>query len=263
MHDINIIRSNPTAFDEGLLKLGLTPQAAGLIVLDDRRRELTSKLQSLQARRNSASKEIAQAINRKDMAKAEALRAEVAQIKEDLPAEEQILEKVNLELRNLLLAIPNLPANDVPFGKDESANELVRTHPADEQSKNHVRLKPNYFKEHTEIGEAMGLMDFKTAAKLSGSRFVVLKGNLARLERALGNFMIDLHTSKHGYTEVNPPLLVRTEAMYGTAQLPKFRDDQFATARSASDADEIFYAMLDAGAKKAIAEVRERIDQGV
>jgi seryl-tRNA synthetase len=221
MHDIKFIRDNPGAFDKGLAKRGLAGQAAALIALDERRRGIIATLQALQERRNAASKEIGQAVGKVDKAKAEALKAEVARIKDRMPAEEEALKAAEASLLNALAAIPNLPADDVPEGSDESANVEIRRHG-----------KPkglNTAKQHFEIGEAMGLMDFETAAKISGARFVVLKGALARLERALGNFMIDLHTREHGYTEINPPLIVRDETMFGTAQLPKFAEDQFHT----------------------------------
>ena len=221
MHDIKFIRDNPQVFDQGLAKRGLAPQAAILIALDEERRALISRLQALQERRNAASKEIGQAMGKGDKAKAEELKAEVARIKDGMPAEDEALKKGEASLHNALAAIPNLPADDVPVGPDETANVEIRRE---------GRPKGlNTARQHFEIGEAMGLMDFETAAKLSGARFVVLKGGLARLERALGNFMIDLHTREHGYTEVNPPLIVRDETMFGTAQLPKFAEDQFHT----------------------------------
>ena len=221
MHDIKLIRDNPQGFDQGLAKRGLAPQAATLIALDEERRTLIARLQALQERRNAASKEIGQAMGKGDKATAEALKAEVARIKDGMPGEEEALRKAEASLHNALAAIPNLPADDVPVGPDETANVEIRRE---------GRPKGlNMAKQHFEIGEAMKLMDFETAAKISGARFVVLKGALARLERALGNFMIDLHTREHGYTEVNPPLIVRDETMFGTAQLPKFAEDQFHT----------------------------------
>jgi seryl-tRNA synthetase len=221
MHDIKFIRDNPEAFDKGLSKRGLPAAAAALIGLDEERRGLTAKLQALQERRNAASKEIGQAMGKGDKARAEALKAEVARIKEGMPAEEAALKTAEASLHNTLAAIPNLPSEDVPEGLDETANVEVHRHGRPRGL--------NAAKQHFEIGEAMGLMDFETAAKISGARFVVLTGALARLERALGNFMLDLHTREHGYTEVNPPLIVRDETMFGTAQLPKFAEDQFHT----------------------------------
>jgi seryl-tRNA synthetase len=220
MHDIRWIRDNQDAFDRALESRGLEPQAEGLVALDEKRRGLIAELQALQERRNAASKEIGEAKKTKDEARAEALMGEVAGIKERMPDAEAAAKKIDEELDEALAAIPNVPADDVPVGPDETANVEVR------------KLgEPRTFdfepRQHFEIGEALGLMDFETAAKLSGSRFVVLKGALARLERALANFMLNLHTGEHGYTEIDPPLLVRDEAMFGTAQLPKFRDDQF------------------------------------
>ena len=222
MHDIRAIRENPEAFDDGLRRRGLEPRAESLIALDEKRRSAIAALQSAQERRNAASKQIGQAMARKDSVAAEDFRAEVAKVKAMMPqleAEEREAEKA---LSDALAEIPNLPADDTPDGKDESDNVELRlwgSPPALEGMN-----KP---REHFEIGEALGLMDFETAAKLSGARFVVLKGTLARLERALEQFMLDLHTSDHGYVEVSPPVLVRDAAMFGTAQLPKFEDDQF------------------------------------
>jgi seryl-tRNA synthetase len=221
MHDIRLIRDDPQAFDNGLAKRGLPAQSQALVALDDERRSLIAKLQALQERRNAASKEIGQAMGKGDKAKADALKEEVARIKDSMPAEEVALKAAEATLREALAAIPNLPAEDVPVGPDETANVEIRRHGRPRGL--------NAAKQHFEIGEAMGLMDFETAAKISGARFVVLRGALARLERALGNFMIDLHTSEHGYTEIAPPLIVRDETMFGTAQLPKFAEDQFHT----------------------------------
>jgi seryl-tRNA synthetase len=221
MHDIKTIRDNPEGFDQGLAKRGLPSQARNLLALDDTRRGLIARLQALQERRNAASKEIGQAMGKGDKAKADELKAEVARIKDGMPKEEEALKAAEATLHDTLAAIPNIPGDDVPIGPDETANIEIR------------RIgRPkglNDAKQHFEIGEALKLMDFETAAKISGARFVVLKGALARLERALGNFMVDLHTREHGYTEVAPPLIVRDETMFGTAQLPKFVDDQFHT----------------------------------
>jgi seryl-tRNA synthetase len=223
MHDIKAIRENARAFDEGLARRSLAPRADGLIALDDRRRAAILELQKSQERRNAASKEIGAAMARKDTVVAEALKDEVAKLKLAMPELEAAEKATAMLLDNELAAIPNLPAIDTPDGKDENDNVEVRRFGA----------PPNFpegFKprEHFEIGEALGLMDFDSATKLSGARFVVLRGALARLERALMQFMLDLHTRHHGYEEINPPVLVRDEAMFGTAQLPKFRDDQFA-----------------------------------
>ena len=223
MHDIRAIRDDTAGFDRGLARRSLEPRAASLIALDDRRKAAIAELQRMQERRNAASKEIGQAMGRKDLAVAEALKEEVAKLKSAMPELEAEEKAAGMLLDNELAAIPNLPGDDAPDGKDENDNKEVRR----------VGAPPSFPagftpKEHFEIGEALGLMDFESAAKLSGARFVVLKGALARLERALMQFMLDLHTQEHGYLEVNPPVLVRDAAMFGTAQLPKFRDDQFA-----------------------------------
>ncbi|MGO8800470.1 MAG: serine--tRNA ligase [Roseiarcus sp.] len=230
MHDIKWIRENYQAFDEGLARRALPPRAESLIGLDDRRRAAILELQKAQERRNVASKEIGAAMGRKDMAVAQALKDEVAKLKAAMPALEAAEREAGAALDTELAAIPNLPAPDTPDGKDENDNVEVRRHGAPPQFP--AGFKP---KEHFEIGEALGLMDFEAAAKLSGARFVVLKGALARLERALLQFMLDLHTRQHGYEEINPPVLVRSAAMFGTAQLPKFKEDQFLATRMLSD----------------------------
>jgi seryl-tRNA synthetase len=221
MHDIRLIREHPEAFDRALKRRGLEPQAQRLIALDEKRREKILALETAQARRNAASKEIGEAKKKKDEAKAQALMAEVAGLKESIPALEAEEKAKSKELNDALAEIPNLPADDVPDGKD--ANDNVERH--------HFGAKREYAftpKQHFDLGEALGQMDFETAAKLSGARFVVLKKGLARLERALGQFFLDVHTGEpHNYTEVAPPLLVHSEAMLGTAQLPKFKEDQF------------------------------------
>ena len=222
MHDIKWIRENPAAFDRGLARRGLAPQAERVLAIDERRRAVIQKLEGAQARRNAASKEIGQAKAKKDEATAQALMAEVAELKTLVPAMEAEEKEGSKKLDDALAEIPNLPLDEVPDGKD--AEDNVQHH--------HFGAKRNYAfspKQHFELGEALGQMDFETAAKLSGARFVVLKSGLARLERALGQFMLDTHTAQHGYTEVNPPLLVQDDVMFGTAQLPKFADDQFRT----------------------------------
>ena len=222
MFDIEWIRENPEAFDAGLKKRGLSPQSAELIALDEARRAHVTKLQEAQARRNAASKEIGKAKAAKDEAKAAELMAEVTALKDQLAAGEGEERALDAKLRDALSVIPNLPLEEVPLGKDEKDNVEVRMVGA-----------PTKFdfapKQHFEIGEALGLMDFATAAKISGARFVVLKGALARLERALGAFMLDLHTSEFGYTENIVPLMVRDDAAYGTGNLPKFAEDLFRT----------------------------------
>src|SRR5712672_4171157 len=222
MHDIKWIRENPDAFDRGLARRGLPPESKRLLAIDERRRAVIGKLEHAQARRNAASKEIGEAKKKKDEAAAAKLMAEVAELKAAIPAMEAEEKSVSDELEKALAQIPNLPLPEVPDGTDEHGN--VEHHKFG--AKRDYAFAP---KQHFELGEALGQMDFETAAKLSGARFVVLKKGLARLERALGQFMLDLHTTEHGYTEVNPPLLVRDEVMYGTAQLPKFAEDQFRT----------------------------------
>ncbi len=222
MHDIKLIRDNPQVFDAGLEARGLAPQSSALIALDERRRKVIADLQSMQERRNAASKEIGAAMGRKDTAAADALKAEVAGLKDKLAAGESEQRAVDAAIRAALETIPNIPAADVPKGADEHGNVEYRRH-GERPMANHLG------KQHFEIGEAMGLMDFEAASKMSGARFTVLRGQLARLERALGQFMIDLHTVEHGYTEVSPPLLVKADAVYGVAQLPKFEEDLFKT----------------------------------
>ncbi|MBX9710117.1 MAG: serine--tRNA ligase [Xanthobacteraceae bacterium] len=220
MHDIRAIRDNPDAFDAALKRRGLEGEAAKLIAIDEKRRKAIQDAEQALARRNAASKEIGDAKKNKDNARAEALMAEVGELKATLPKLEDDAKKAEAELKKELEQIPNLPLAEVPDGADEHGN--VQHHVFGK--KRDYAFKP---KEHVELGEALKFMDFETAAKLSGARFVILKKGLARLERAIGQFMLDLHTNEHGYTEVNPPLLVRDEAMIGTAQLPKFLDDQF------------------------------------
>ena len=231
MHDIRFIRENAAAFDQGLVHRGLEPLSAHLIALDDRRRAAIAALQAAQERRNALSKEIGQAKAAKDEARAQALMAEVAALKEAIPQAEAEEKAAAKTLDDELAAIPNTPGPDVPVGPDETAN--VERHRFGEPR------RTNSARQHFELGEAMGLMDFETAAKLSGSRFVVLRGQLARLERALGQFMLDLHTGEHGYTEVAPPLLVRDEAMFGTAQLPKFEEISSSLSNSVDDRSEL------------------------
>jgi seryl-tRNA synthetase len=224
MHDIRWIRENPKAFDEGLARRGLAGESQKLIAIDERRRAIIRVLEQNQARRNAASKEIGLAKKNKDEATAAKLMTEVAELKESISTLEKEEKDASKELDDALAEIPNLPLAEVPDGTDEHGN--VEHHKFG--AKRDYAFMP---KQHFELGEALGQMDFATAAKLSGARFVVLKKGLARLERALGQFMLDLHTTEHGYTEVNPPILVRNEAMFGTAQLPKFEFDQFWAVR--------------------------------
>ncbi|MES0384289.1 MAG: serine--tRNA ligase, partial [Hyphomicrobium sp.] len=222
MFDIKWIRDNADAFNAGLKKRGLEPLSKKLLELDEARRRHLTKLQEAQSRRNAASKEIGKAKAAKDEAAAAKLMAEVAELKEVIQQGEAEERQLDAALKAELEVIPNLPLDDVPIGKDENDNKEVRK----------VGTRPKFdFKPklHFEVGEALGLMDFETAAKISGARFVVLKGALARLERALASFMLDLHTGEFGYTEVNPPLLVRDQAAYGTGNLPKFAEDLFQT----------------------------------
>ncbi|MFO1137158.1 MAG: serine--tRNA ligase [Rhodoblastus sp.] len=245
MFDIKAIRDDKAAFDRARERRNLPPLADHLIALDDNRRAAIAKLQTAQERRNAASKEIGLAMREKDMAKADALKAEVAALKENWPAMEQAEREANEALNDALSEIPNSPLGEVPEGKDEHDNVEVSKWgtPRD------FAFQP---KEHFDLGEALGLMDFESASKISGARFVVLKGKLARLERALAQFMLDTHTDQHGYSEVAPPLLVRDDAMFGTAQLPKFREDQFSAGRLISN-DEM-YENIEAQARRAAAK---------
>ncbi len=243
MHDIKSIRDDPAAFDAALKRRGLEPLAAHIISIDERRRAIIRVLEINQARRNAVSKEVGEVKRAKDDARAAVLMAEVTQLKESistLTAEEKDASK---ELETTLAAIPNLPLDEVPEGVDEHGN--VQHHLFGAARNYAFAPKP-----HDDLGGALGFMDFETAAKLSGARFVVLKKGLARLERAIGQFMLDLHTNEHGYTEVNPPLLVRDGVMFGTGQLWKFRDDQFQTFT-----DEDRWRMLDNYAKSTMREM--------
>jgi seryl-tRNA synthetase len=217
--DLKLIRDNPEGFDKALKKRGLEPLSDTILALDAERRGAVTALQDAQARRNQISKEVGKAKGAKDEALAQKLMAEVGALKDTISAGEAREKEISDKLDEILAGTPNLPADDVPVG-DESANKELR--------KSGKPPKFNYEpKQHFELGEALGLMDFETAAKLSGSRFVVLKGALARMERALANFMLDMHINSFDYTEVNPPMLVRPDVMFGTAQLPKFVEDQF------------------------------------
>jgi seryl-tRNA synthetase len=223
MYDIKWIREHPDAFDRGLKRRGLEPLSHQLLTLDEKRRAAITRFEQAQARRNAASKEIGDAKKAKDEAKSSKLMTEVAELKTALPTMEEEQESLASELEKALAQIPNAPLDDVPDGADASGN--VERHVFGK--KRDYSFKP---KQHFELGEALGQMDFELAAKLSGARFVVLQKGLARLERALGQFMLDLHTGQeHKYTEVNPPILVCDEVMFGTAQLPKFAEDQFRT----------------------------------
>ncbi len=230
MLDIKWIRENPQALDAALKRRNAEPLADGVVKLDAARRASLTKLQEAQERRNAASKEIGKAMGAKDMALADGLKAEVAALKDSMTALEAEEKKLAAELDAILAAIPNVPLglNEVPDGKDENDNRELR------------RIgEPRKFDfapvEHFDLGEKLGMMDFDAAAKMSGARFVVLKGQLARLERALAQFMLDLHTDVHGYEEVSPPLMVRDEALFGTGQLPKFEGDLFRSTTTLLD----------------------------
>jgi seryl-tRNA synthetase len=220
MHDIKWIRENPAAFDAALKRRGLQPLSSTLLAIDEKRRAAILASEQAQARRNSASKEIGDSKKAKDDARAAKLMAEVAELKTTMPQLELAAKAADEELARELAAVPNRPSDDVPDGVDEHGNVQRHVFGA-------IRNYAFTPKPHDDLGGALGFMDFETAAKLSGARFVVLKKGLARLERAIGQFMLDLHANGHGYTEINPPLLVRDDVMFGTGQLPKFEDDQF------------------------------------
>jgi seryl-tRNA synthetase len=221
MHDIKAIRDNPDLYEKAWSAKGRSGAAAQAIELDVKVRAAQTELQSAQSRRNDLSKQIGQAKGRKDEAEAARLMAEVETLKGVLEAQGAVERETGEALRDLLAGLPNLPAADVPPGADENDNQEVRR-----WGEPFAIASP---KDHVDLGETLGLMDFEAAARMSGSRFVVLKGQLARLERALGQFMLDLQTREHGYLEVSPPLLVRDEAVFGTGQLPKFAEDLFHT----------------------------------
>jgi seryl-tRNA synthetase len=234
MLDIKWIRENPEDLVTALKKRQWSPEDAkkavdGLIEADELRRAHLGRLQERQERRNAASKEIGNAMRSGDAAKAEELKGEVGAIKEWLATAEDEERRLDKELEDALAVIPNVPLDDVPVGADEHAN-VERHRFGDDLIAKRQSGMGNKPREHFEIGEKLGMMDFERAAKLSGSRFTVLKGQLARLERALGQFMLDLHTSEHGYTEMQVPLMVRDDAMFGTGQLPKFKEDLFETS---------------------------------
>ncbi len=232
MLDINWIKANPEAFDRALSGRKNVPfRSAELIALDEQRRSVIVAVEEAQAKRNALSKQIGQAKAQKDEARAQALIDEVAQLKDAIQNGEAARKDAEDKLRNALSIIPNLPLDEVPVGEDESDNvEYFGRNGSPETAAKVRPPKPSFSfapKEHFETGEALGMMDFEVAAKLSGARFVVLKSQLARLERAIGQFMLDLHVDEHGYTEVEPPYLVRDDALFGTNQLPKFEEDLF------------------------------------
>ncbi|WP_448187708.1 serine--tRNA ligase [Azospirillum sp. sgz301742] len=219
MHDLRAIRDNPEAFDRGLARRGLEPMSGTVLDLDQRRRAAQTRMQEMQARRNEAAKEIGLA--KREGRDVQPILDEMALLKERLPQAEEEEARIGAELDDLLARLPNLPADDVPDGKDEHDNIEIRRWGEPKPIAN--------AKQHFELGEALKLMDFDAAARMSGSRFTVLKGGLARLERALAQLMLDVHTGEHGYTEVAPPLMVRDTALFGTGQLPKFEEDLFRT----------------------------------
>ena len=229
MHDLALIRRDPDVLDAGLARRGVDAAARHILALDAERREVQTRAQEAQARRNDASKAIGLAMRDGDQTRAEAMKAEVAELKHTLPRMEQEERELGAQLDALLAALPNLPTDDVPDGVDETANvELARWG------------KPRSFdfqpKEHADLGPPLGL-DFETGAAMSGARFTFLRGQMARLHRALGQFMLDRQVERHGYTECAPPLLVRDEALFGTGQLPKFAEDLFATSIKADIID--------------------------
>lgn len=220
MHDIRWIREDGAAFDKAMARRGLEPQAGAILEIDTKWRDSTTELQQLQQRRNEASKEIGKV--KSQGGDADALIGEVAEIKlrmQDLEEEGRTLSE---QLEAALSALPNILAEDVPDGPDESANVEIR-------KVGDATLSNTPAPDHVALGESLGMMDFETAAKLSGARFTLLKGQLSRLERALANFMLDIHTGEFGYTEISPPFMVRDQALYGTGQLPKFGEDLFKT----------------------------------
>jgi seryl-tRNA synthetase len=220
MHDIRTIRDDAAAFDRALARRGLPPRAAELLALDAERRGAQQRLNDLQAKRNELSGQVGRARSKGE--DASALMAEVGRLKDEMTALEGKAAEADVALDRVLAEIPNLPAAEVPEGRDEHGNKEARRW-GDQRN---FAFAP---KQHFEIGEALGLMDFETAAKIAGARFVLLRGQLARLERALASFMLDLHTGQFGYSEIVPPYLVRDEAVYGTGQLPKFAEDLFRT----------------------------------
>lgn len=263
MHDIKWIREEPEGLINALVRRGSDEAEAkalvdGLIALDETRRAGIGKLEELQARRNAASKEIGAAKKAGENDRAEALMAEVGALKTDIPALEEQVKAAEGELHNRLTAIPNVPLPEVPEGADEHGNVEIAL----------VGQKigfPFVAKQHFEIGEGLGQMDFEAAAKLSGARFVVLKNKLARLERAIGQFFIDTHTEEHGYMEVAPPILVNDAAMFGTAQLPKFADDQFQATRQSNFeevVDKLSRNFRESGFDPWVKEMRERQQEG-
>ena len=221
MHDLKYIRENPQDFDAALIRRGAAPVAASVLALDENRRALLTEMQNAQARRNEASKAIGAAMGKGDTATAEALKAEVAALKDTLPALEEQERAAGEELDTLLAGLPNLPADDTPDGADESENvEIARW-----GTPRSFAFEP---RDHADLGPVLGL-DFETGVAISGARFTFMRGQMARLNRALGQFMLDYQTGQRGYTECATPYLVRQESLFGTGQLPKFAEDNFQT----------------------------------
>ncbi len=221
MFDLRAIRENPDFFDKGWARRGLKAQTPAILSLDEQHRAVITEMQDLQSERNTVSKEIGKIKGQGGNADAEMAR--VAEIKEQMPALEEKERQLGEELHTLLSSLPNIPDDAVPEGKEEDDNVEIRTWGEPKRA--------NDIKDHVDLGESLGMVDFETAANMSGARFVVLRKDIARLERALGQFMLDVHTQENGYTELSVPLMVREECMYGTGQLPKFREDQFQTTR--------------------------------
>lgn len=221
MHDLKYIRENPQAFDAALIRRGAAPVAASVLALDENRRAVLTEMQNAQARRNEASKAIGAAMGKGDIASAEALKAEVAALKDTLPALEEQERAAGEELDTLLAGLPNLPADDTPDGGDETENvEIARW-----GTPRSFEFEP---RDHADLGPVLGL-DFETGVAISGARFTFMRGQMARLNRALGQFMLDYQTGQRGYTECATPYLVRQESLFGTGQLPKFAEDNFQT----------------------------------
>lgn len=221
MHDLKYIRENPQAFDAALIRRGAAPVAASVLALDENRRAVLTEMQNAQARRNEASKAIGAAMGKGDIASAEALKAEVAALKDNLPALEEQERAAGEELDTLLAGLPNLPADDTPDGADETENvEVARW-----GTPRSFEFEP---RDHADLGPVLGL-DFETGVAISGARFTFMRGQMARLNRALGQFMLDYQTGQRGYTECATPYLVRQESLFGTGQLPKFAEDNFQT----------------------------------
>lgn len=253
MHDIRFIRENPEAFDAGLARRGLDPLAAGLIALDEERRAAVTAVQVAQSRRNEASKLIGAVMAKGDREGAEAIKAEVAALKDAMPALEARADELAAELKAKLEIIPNLPGADVPDGASEEDNRV-------ESEWGEKRVFDFTPKEHADIAPALG-MDFETGARLSGARFTFLRGPMARLHRALGQFMLDVQTGEHGYAECNPPVLVGDDAMYGTDKLPKFENDSFSISRLSYSENQIEF-VLDLLKDKPFCDNLERAEPG-